>query len=210
MAKKVQFVSLGVRPYREVLAYQEKLRGKRIKGEICDTVIFCEHPPVYTVGKRDCDADWLSDSDTIFRDGIEIVKTDRGGRITYHGPGQLIAYFIFNIAEVGLGVKDFVQRVEEVVLATVSRFGVEAVRDSKYPGLWVNGKKLVAVGFNITKNVSMHGIALNVSPEIGHYRHIVPCGIKGGGVTSLAELMPKAPTVGEVSAELQKTITELF
>lgn len=204
----IDFLDIGLKPYKEVLDLQYKLHAERVQNKINDTVIFCEHNPVYTIGKRECNEDWLSDLKTIARDGIDVVKTDRGGKITYHGPGQLIVYFIFDINKRKIGIKDFVHKIEGVCMETLAEFGINAVRDPEYPGLWVNTnnslsprgrgvgvrggggirKKLVALGFHVSQGVTIHGIAINVSPNLNHYKHIIPCGIKGRDVTSMADI----------------------
>lgn len=206
----IEFLDLGLKPYKEALKIQEELRQKRIAGEIFDTLILCEHPPVFTVGKRDADGDFLSTFEKIFADGIEVVKTERGGRITYHGPGQLVGYFIFNIKELGLGVKDFVNKVEECCVLALQKFGIDAVRDPLHPGLWVNGEKIVAVGLNITQGVSMHGFALNVAPDMVHYKHIVPCGIKDRGITSMDKLLERTPAMADVAEAVKNSVNEVF
>jgi len=206
----VNFLTIGLKPYNGALELQKELHAKRVAGEIPDTVVLCEHPPVFTIGKRDASADFLSGMMTIAEEGIEVVKVERGGRITYHGPGQLVVYFIFNLNERHLGVKEFVNKVEEACMKGLSKFGVNTVRDSEYPGLWIGDKKLVAVGLQITKNVSMHGVAINIDPNIGHYRHIIPCGIKDRGVTSMKEVLGEAPAMEEVIGAVKEGVTEIF
>ncbi len=182
----IDHLDIGLKPYLEVLELQRNLHSKRVAGEISDTLIFCEHPPVFTIGRQDSSADWISDFKTIAGDEIDVVQTDRGGRITYHGPGQLIVYFIFNIER--FGVKGFVRAVEDACIKALEKFGVHAERSEEHPGLWVNDNKIVALGFHISRNVSMHGLALNVAPDLRHYRHIIPCGIKDKGITSMKAL----------------------
>jgi lipoate-protein ligase B len=218
----VNFIDIGLKPYNEALAFQKELHARRAAGEIPDTVIFCEHPPVFTVGKRDSSADFLSSMRAIAEEGIEVVKVERGGRITYHGPGQLVVYFIISLSECRLGVKEFVRKIEETCMLALSRFGIDAVRDEEYPGLWAksprsplckredkggNLKKIVAIGLQISKNISMHGAAVNVSPDMAHYRHIIPCGIKERGVTSMKEILGKAPTVKDVAGAMGSGLT---
>jgi len=208
--KTIEFLDMGLMPYNEALRLQQALHSERIASNIPDTVVFCEHYPVYTIGRRDCSADWLSGPEEIAEDGVEIVKTDRGGRITYHGPGQLVAYFIFDINGRGIGVKDFVSRVEDACMATLAGLGVKTERDAGYPGLWANGKKIVAVGFQISRGVSMHGAAINVAPDMSHYRHIIPCGIKDRGVTSINEQTEEFVRTEAVAAALKGSIPRSF
>lgn len=204
------YTDVGIKPYDQVLKLQEETRRKRVKGLVEDTVIFCEHEPVFTIGRRDSSADWISDLETIAGDGIAVVKTDRGGRITYHGPGQLVAYFIFNINELHLGVKVFVNRIEEVCLRTLKGFGIDALRDPEHPGLWVDNRKIVAIGFHIGEGVSMHGIALNIAPDLSHYKHIVPCGIVGRGVTSMKEILKRPVDSKDVITAMLGHIKNVF
>lgn len=175
-----------------------------------DTVVLCEHTPVFTVGRRDSSADWISDPGTIAGEGIEVVKTDRGGRITYHGPGQLVVYFIFNINERKLGIKDFVHKVEDVCMASLKRFGIDAARSEGYPGLWVKDGKIVALGFHVANGVTMHGIAVNVDPDMSHFRHIVPCGIRDRGVVSMRHILGRAPGMNEVIEAFRSEILKVF
>lgn len=122
----------------------------------------------------------------------------------------MVVYFILNIKELGLGVKDFVRAVEGACMKALATFGIKAERDKEYPGLWVNGKKIVAVGFHISNNVSMHGIALNVDPNMEHYKHIVPCGIKDRGVTSMKELTGSTVALNDVITSFQTAICDQF
>jgi lipoate-protein ligase B len=206
----VQFLNIGIRPFDEVLKLQQELHLSRVKGEADDAVVFCQHYPVYTVGKQDASSDWLSDFKTIANDGIAIIKTDRGGRITYHGPGQLVAYFIFDIKKLRIGVKKFVEKIEEVCIRALAEFGILANRDKEHPGLWVNGNKIVALGFHVSNNVTMHGISLNVEPEMSHYKHIIPCGIKDRGVTSMKEILHAPSDMAKVIGAIRNQVLKEF
>jgi len=227
----IEFLDIGLKPYKEVLNLQYKLHAERVQNKISDTIIFCEHSPVYTIGKRWCDEDWLSDLKAITDDGIETVKTDRGGRITYHGPGQLVVYFIFDINRRKVGIKDFVHKVEGVCLETLAEFGINAVRDPEYPGLWVRTQitfhphplpsgeragseggwcKLVALGFHVSQGITMHGIAINVNPNLDHYKHIIPCGIKGRDVTSMATILSRDISIQKVSDAFRQKVSDTF
>lgn len=183
---------LGVVPYREAFDLQERLREERILGKIPDQLLLLEHPPVFTLGKREDPDDFVMTPDVIRSQGIDIIKTNRGGRVTYHGPGQLVGYFICSIASLGLGVKEFVWWIEEILRLSIADFGIGSSRDKDHPGIWVDRKKIAAVGLNFSRGVSMHGFALNVSPNMAHFAYIVPCGIRGRGVTSI-ELETKTP-----------------
>ena len=199
---------LGRLPYREAWALQEHLRATRLLGRGKNTVLLVEHPPVFTLGHRDCDEDILSPREVIAAEGIEIVKSNRGGRITYHGPGQLVGYFICQIADCGMAVGDFVTAIEELCLRVLADFGVRGQRDADHPGIWLGRDKIVAIGLHFSHGVSQHGFALNVNPDLTHYRHILPCGIRDRGVTSLAHMLKTAPPMAAVKERVAAQLAE--
>ena len=180
----IHYQKLGSIEYTEALELQKRLVEKRLSGAIGDHLRLLEHPPVITQGKRDCAEDFLSSEDAVRAAGIDIVRVDRGGRRTYHGPGQLIAYFICDITVYG-GVKEFVRLIEDVLIGVCADAGIEAGRNDNYPGVWVGPNKIAAIGLHVTKGISSHGIALNISCDLDAYRHIVACGIQNAGVTSM-------------------------
>ncbi len=208
--KTIDFQDLGVISYSKALALQESLRERRIANQIPDTILLLEHEPVFTMGKKDCASDLLSSRDEIARDGIEIVKCDRGGRITYHGKGQLVCYFIMDLSELRLGVRDFVRAVEETALLTLGSLGVKGSRDAEHPGIWLGDDKLTAVGLNISRNVSMHGFAMNVSCDLAPYRHVLACGIANRGVTSVSAVTKKKFEMSLVKELVKKSALKVF
>lgn len=201
--KKISYIDLGLIPYTEAWDIQKKYRTERQEGATGDTILFCEHPPVFTIGKQNCAEDWLSSNAAIKEEGIEVVKTDRGGRITYHGPGQQVVYFIVDIKNYSTGVKDFVAKIENVCLELVNSFGLSASKNNEHPGIWIGPKKIVAIGLHISQDISMHGVAINVFPNMSHYRHIIPCGIKDKGITSMElELNGNHPSLDAVKQRI--------
>ena len=182
----VQFEKLGKIGYSDAINIQERLVGERLLGSIGDRILLLEHPSVITQGKRDCLEDFLSSEEEIRAAGIEIVRVDRGGRLTYHGPGQLVAYFIFDVTSYG-GIKQFVRLIEDVLIGVCADAAIEAGRDPEHPGVWVGRDKIAAIGLHVRKGISSHGIALNVCCDLDSFKHIVPCGIQAGGVTSMIE-----------------------
>ena len=178
----------GVIPYRAAWALQQMLVAQRQDGLIPDTVVILEHPPVYTLGRRASPANVLLGPDELADAGIDIVEVDRGGDVTYHGPGQLVVYPIVRLAG-QRHVVDFVRALEEVAMATLERLGVAAGRRDGLTGVWVGRDKLVAIGVRVgAAGVTSHGLALNVDPDLAHFAGIVPCGLGTDGVTSLARL----------------------
>ena len=196
--KKISVVFLGKVPYKIALELQQILHQKRVAGEIPDILLLLEHPSVITIGKSGKEQNILYPEEILKQNGIEVVHINRGGDVTYHGPGQIVGYPIFHILSYGKGVKDFVTRVEEVFIRLLSKFyQIQARRDEKYTGVWVQDSKITAMGFEIRKYVSMHGFAFNVNTDLTQFRWINPCGIIGKGVTSLAKLTGK-PLVNDI------------
>lgn len=195
----IEWQDLGLVPYREAWALQDRLRESRVKGAIADRLLMLEHPPVITLGRRECAGDIISPIEAVRSEGIEVVKTNRGGRATYHGPGQLVGYFICSLEAAGMGIRDFVRAVEDVCLKTLRDFDIGAQRDVEHPGLWVGRNKIVAVGMNVSHGVTQHGLAMNVSCRMEHYRHIVACGINDRGVTSMEREVGRAVGIEKVS-----------
>jgi lipoyl(octanoyl) transferase len=204
----IQFQKLGTVEYLEAVEVQQRLVSERLSGKINDTVLLLEHPPVITQGKRECSEDFLTSEEEVRASGIDIVHVDRGGRLTYHGPGQLVAYFICDVTAYG-GVKEFVRLVEDALIGACSDVGIEARRNIKHPGVWVGDNKIAAIGLHVSKGVSSHGIALNVSCDLDPYKHIVACGIHDAGVTSMKECGVQA-SIDEVSDLLMRNVEKLF
>ncbi len=211
MSHHLHIKDLGTIPYREALTLQHEMRSQREKGEIEDTVLLCEHPPVFTLGKQECDSDFLSLRERIEEAGIDIVSVERGGRITYHGPGQLVVYYIVDVQNISTGVKIFVNQIEEICIQTLRRFNLAPSRKEKYPGIWIEDRKIAAIGLHVSKGISMHGMALNVDPNMEHYHHIIPCGIREYGVTSIVkELTSDNISMSDVKREVVQSIRTEF
>lgn len=200
--------NIGLIPYNEAWELQEKLRQERATGKISDTLIICEHPRVFTLGRQDCQKDWRTTIDVVKRAGIDVVYSNRGGRITYHGPGQIVGYFIFNLLERGLGIKQFVNLIEELLINTVGTFNISAQRDKINPGIWVGLNKLGAIGLHVSKNITQHGFALNHQVSMDDYQYIVPCGLETRGVTSINKILDatKLPTRQLVCEEIENQL----
>ena len=177
-------------PYRDALERQRNLQRRRQAGEIPDTLILLEHNPVITIGRGSRDAaDLLADEATLLARGIELVETDRGGEMTYHGPGQLVGYPILSLEERGKDLHKYLRDLEQTIIDTLAHFDVNGGRIAGLTGVWVGDAKICAMGIKVTRWVTMHGFALNIDPDLTPFRRdIVPCGITDRGVTSLAEL----------------------
>lgn len=209
--RTIQYVDLGMKPYDYVLKLQVLARDQRINNGADDLVIFCEHEPVYTTGKQDCSNEFLATNEIIKKAGIKVFETDRGGKVTYHGPGQIVVYYILKTDDYSSGVKDFVSRIEDVCMDFCAGYGLLSGRKKEYPGIWIQDKKIAAIGLHISKGVSMHGMSVNIDPDMSHYNYIVPCGIREYGVTSLAgELRRHDITIGESKRRLIISIERVF
>lgn len=182
------FEDLGIRDYLSVLDLQTTAREKMIRNPVCgDRVLFVQHPAVYTLGKRGGRENLVVPESFLAEKGIEIVQTARGGNITFHGPGQAVLYPIINLERSGIGVADFVHGLEGIMMKTARHFGVNARRDPQNHGIWVGKKKLGSVGISIKKGISIHGLALNVCPDLTPFTWINPCGLQNLTMTSLAQ-----------------------
>jgi len=209
--KMVYTVNLGLVPYTRALELQQILHQKRVAGDIPDVLLLLEHPPVITVGKSGKDQNILFPEVVLQQNGITVEHINRGGDVTFHGPGQLVGYPIFHILSHSKGVKDFVFRMEEVFIHLLAKYyQIQSRRDVAYTGVWVDDSKITAMGFEIRKYVSMHGFAFNVTTDLTQFRWINPCGIIGKGVTSLAKLTGKPLSMNTVIDEVTASFQTVF
>jgi lipoyl(octanoyl) transferase len=187
MTPEVLVVRAGLIPYGEARAAQKHLEAARLAGELPDLLLLLEHPPVYTRGRRST-PDELPMTEDAYRDrGIEIAETDRGGRVTYHGPGQLVGYPIISLKPYGDDVHDYVRRLERTMIDALSDWEVEAVVSDGLTGVWTpNGRKIGSIGVHVNRGVTTHGFAININNDLEPFEWIVPCGIESCRMTSVA------------------------
>ena len=178
--------------YNDAWALQRRLVDKRAEAAISDTLLLLEHAPVYTAGRRSEPEHVLLDEAGLLAIGIPVVETDRGGQVTYHGPGQLVGYPIIGLTERDMGPKQYVRTLESVLLDTLADLGVTAGVIEGLTGVWAEGAKVAAIGVKISRGATMHGFALNVEPDMGAYDHIIACGITDREVTSVAKLLGRS------------------
>ncbi len=199
-APELWMANAGRLPYSDGVALQERLRTRRAAGEVPDLLLLLEHDPVFTRGRRTRPED-LPLSVEWYRDrGVEVRDTDRGGDVTYHGPGQLVAYPIVRLTH-AKAVRAHVEALEEACVRTAASFGVAARADRRRPGVWVGRDKLAAVGIRVDGRVTTHGLAFNVSTDLDDFAGLIPCGLADTGVCSLASLGVQT-TVAEVRRRL--------
>ena len=187
----LNIVNLGKMEYTKALDIQKKLQQKRIDGEIDDTFLLVEHYPVLTMGLRGKDNNVLVAQSILDEAGIKTVWIKRGGDVTYHGPGQMVGYPIINITQSKFGVKAFVNNIQETFVSfLLEEYGIIATKQSGvHTGVWVDNKKVTAIGIAINKSVSMHGFAFNINTNLMHFDYINPCGLGYGMVTSLQKIV---------------------
>jgi lipoyl(octanoyl) transferase len=174
--------------YHDAFELQRKLVSARANNEIADTFILLEHDPVFTVPSTQTNTNILVPAEILAREGIEVCRTDRGGDVTYHGPGQVVGYSIMDLKEQGRDLHRYIRNVEQLLIDTLQDYGIASGRDPKHPGVWTGNRKIAAIGIAVKSGwITMHGFALNVKPDMAHFTMIVPCGITDKGVTSMTE-----------------------
>ena len=181
-------LDIGLKDYMEAYGLQKKILSKRIKNEIPDTLILTEHPPTFTIGRKGGRGNILVSNEILKKNGIKVYEVDRGGDITYHGPGQIVCYPIINLAEWNKDIHLYLRSLEEVIIKFLSHFKITAVRINDYTGVWIGNGKIAAIGIGVSKWTTFHGFCININPNKEHFRMITPCGIRDKKVTSLYEL----------------------
>jgi lipoate-protein ligase B len=197
---------LGVVPYELALKQQQRLAQARAEGDIPDVVLLLQHPPVFTIGRFRGEEDIINTPN-----GIEVFPTNRGGSITYHGPGQLIGYPILNLKENGLGVREYIWKLEKVIINLLLSLGIRSHRMAKYPGgVWVGEEKICSIGIHVSRYITTHGFALNVNPDLRYFDYIKPCGFKGSVMTSISKLLGYPVEVEAIIESWLQSFSEIF
>lgn len=211
-----EFICLGQTEYTGALARQRAVQSAKLANpDFLDTVFFVEHPGVYTLGRRG-GRENLMVSQTFLDDrGIQVIQIDRGGNITYHGPGQAVLYPVIDLEKHHLSIPDYVNGLEEIMKQTCRQFGVSAHRDIRNPGLWVKNAKIGSVGISLKRGIAIHGLALNINPDLTPFSWINPCGLPSLAMTSIARETGRAErTLGHPSppeaVSLMKTVCHSF
>lgn len=203
------FTDLGRMNYAGAFALQERLQKQQIAGDFGPVVLFVEHPPTVTIGRRGSQDEVVAPAAVLKARGIAVEETNRGGQVTYHGPGQIVAYPLVQVD--GLGLHEFMRLMEEAVIRTIAGWGLEGYRVEGRTGVWVKKEKICALGIRVRRWWSMHGLALNVAPDLNHFGLIIPCGIRDRGVCSMESLLKDAcPTMEEAKAQLRGQLAELL
>lgn len=226
MNKKVKFEDLGSTEYACTWQMQKELftsiidvkMDNRHSGTSVPTsnyLLFTEHHPVYTLGRQGKEEHLLLSMPHLKEKGVSFFKIDRGGDITYHGPGQITGYPIIDLDNFSPDIHLYVRRLEEIVIRTIGKWGIKGERSEKETGVWIDvgtpaARKICAIGVRTSHWVTMHGFALNVNTDMSYFTHIIPCGIRGKGVTSMAMEVGEKINIDEVKKELVKQFCEVF
>ncbi len=202
---------LGIIPYELALKLQQGLMRARTKGKVPDVLLLLQHPPVFTIGQFRGEKDIIVPPEVLTQQGIAVFHTRRGGSITYHGPGQLVGYPILNLKENGLGVREYIWKLEEVIIKLLLSLGIQGHREARYlAGVWVDEKKVCSIGISVSRYITMHGFALNVSNDLHHFEYINPCGVKGNVMTSISKLLGNTVEVETIIGDLLHSFSEIF
>lgn len=207
---QIRVVKLGRSDYRSCWALQRRLQQRRAAGEIEDVLLLTEHESVITLGTTADVNHLLASSDLLTGEGIDVVNIDRGGDVTYHGPGQLVGYPIFDLRRHRPDLHYYLRQLEDLVIGALGAFDVRACRVEGYTGVWAGEEKICAIGINVRHWVTMHGFALNVNTDLSCFRHIIPCGIFERGVTSLAEQLGRPVAMEDVENALLRSCAQVF
>ena len=205
-------VYLGMVDYQKALDIQMTLHERVMNGEAGDTLLLLEHPPVITMGQSAAGENVYLSGEQRKKLGVEVFQIDRGGDVTYHGPGQIVGYPIFNLTRYGKDVHAFMSNVQEVFLRLLAReFGLQPHReDGKYTGIWIGETKITAFGIHVRRWTTTHGFAFNVNTDLSHFRWINPCGLSDRGVTSLKELTGEMQDMDRLNRLVARYFCEVF
>ena len=207
MTVTYNILDLGKSHYNDAWKLQKRLQSQRISGQIDDQLLLVEHFPVYTLGKNTPREHLLTKES----DNISIIQTDRGGDITFHGPGQLVGYPILDLNQYKRSITWYMRELEQLIIDVLKEYDINAERKKGLTGVWVKGKKIAALGVRISKWVTMHGFSLNINPDLKYYQGIIPCGIKDYGVTSMADLLGNdVPDMLEIKDTLVQHFIAIF
>lgn len=204
---------LGRLSYQDGLRIQKKLRGELVESGTpgcAGYLLHLEHNPVITNGRFGHGDNLRLSVKALSDRGVEVYETDRGGDVTYHGPGQLVSYPILNLRMLGIGAKDYICCLEKAVIRVLSDYGIEAATRTGYPGVWAGAEKIASVGVSISRGVTMHGTALNVSTDINYFSLIVPCGIDGVRMTSVLKLTGGSPELSDAAVRYGRYLSAIL
>ncbi len=201
---------LGLIEYEAAFDWQQRCAESVREGRSSECLALLEHPPVYTVGARGGRRNLLAPAELLEARGARVIDVDRGGDITFHGPGQLVAYPILNLSARQIPPTDYVRSLESALIMALDTFGIHGSRVAGKPGIWVGGAKIAALGVRVQRGVTSHGIALNVTTDLSWFEAIIPCGVPDAPAASMGELVGKPPVMREVEDAFATAFSEIF
>ena len=201
----------GLVPYQEAWDVQRALLARIVAEDAPETLLLLEHPHTYTLGRRGGREHLLATPEELAGRGAVVIESDRGGDITYHGPGQIVGYPLLNLRRrTGGDVHRYLRALEEVLIGVLAAYGLTGEREPEHTGVWCGGAKVAAIGVRISRGITMHGFALNVNTDLSYFNHIVPCGIHDRPVTSLEQLLGERIPMDEVTGEVERRFQSVF
>ncbi len=208
--RKLNYIDLGLIDYQQAWDLQKITLEKRKNNEIEDVLYLLEHPHTYTLGKIADKNNLISSKEFLEENKIQVYEIDRGGDITYHGPGQIVGYPLIDLTNWQKDTHKYLRALEEVLILTCNDYGIEAVRNPKYTGVWIGDRKITAIGIKISHWISMHGFAFNVNTDLNLFNGIIPCGINDKEVTSLQKELKKEIDINEVKEKVVNHFKNVF
>lgn len=208
--KILTYCDLGFIDYKEAWDFQQEIHSKRVSGEVEDFLFLLEHPNTYTLGKTAHKENLIGNEDYLKENHISVYDIDRGGDITYHGPGQIVGYPIVDLNNWFKDTHKYLRALEEVIIKTCSEYGLHCERNPKHTGVWLEDRKIAAIGIKVSRWVTMHGFAFNVNTNLDLFNGIIPCGIQDKSVTSLSKELKKEISIQEVKEKLLKNFSDVF
>ena len=206
MSLSCKILDLGLSDFNDTWELQKKLQSKRILNEIKDHFLIVEHHPVYTLGKN-APKEHLLNS----QKNISVIQTDRGGNITFHGPGQLVGYPILDLNKYKRSITWYMRKLEQLIIDVLGNYNIIAHRKKGLTGVWVRNEKIAALGVRISKWVTMHGFSININPNLEYYKFIIPCGIEDYGITSMEKIMgDEVPSMDEIKLTVKNLFSKNF
>ena len=206
----LQIIDCGIADFRDTLLQQYELRNKRRKGEITDTVLIVEHPPVITLGARQSTNKLITDRSDLGRKGIDVVDIRRGGGATAHNPGQIVFYPILFLHESGLGISEYIRKLEEICIELLEQLNVKSQRRKNFPGVWVSGRKIASIGVRVSKSVTYHGMAINIQNDLSIFENIIPCGLEEVEMTSVLNETGIRYSMDDIKNQLSQILKRHF
>lgn len=208
--RSLSYSDLGFVDYKKTWDFQKELLNERKNNLIDDTLLLLEHPHTYTLGKTANKNNLIGSEDFLSKKSISIFEIDRGGDITYHGPGQLVGYPIINLTDWQQDTHKYLRALEEAIIKTIAEFGITGERNDKFTGVWINERKIAAIGIKVSRWITMHGFALNCNTDLSFYDGIIPCGIKDKAVTSIEKEIGQKISMNDLKEKFVKHFVEVF